>query len=101
MAFEGEKIEINPQLYQRLLVAGIGNIELKELFQYKLCSYLASLFDSKLLMRLLDKAGLQNGLVKKVTACVVIDLPVEVMYVINGGTMLQRLPWPIKSLLYM
>ena len=32
-AFEGQKIEINPHLYQGLLVAGIGNIELKELFQ--------------------------------------------------------------------
>ena len=46
-----EKIEIDPKhLYQRLLVAGIGNIELKTLFQYELCSYPSSLFDQKLQM---------------------------------------------------
>ena len=100
---EGEKIEINPQqLYQRLIVAGIGNIQLTELFQYELCSYPSSLFDSKLLMRLPDKADLQNGLVKKIPACVVSDQPLdmlEVMYVVDGGAMLQRIPWP-KSTSY-
>ena len=68
VAFEVEKIEINPQqLCQHLLVAGISNIELNELFQYELCSYPASLFDSKL--------DLQNDLVKEVPACVATDLP--------------------------
>ena len=77
VAFEVEKIEINPQqLCQHLLVAGISNIEFNELFQYELCSYPASLFDSKLLiMRLPDKADLQNDLVKKVPACVATALP--------------------------
>ncbi len=33
-----EKIEFDPQqLYQRLLVAGIGTIDLSTLFKYELC----------------------------------------------------------------
>lgn len=98
VSLDGEKIEIDPQqLYQRLLVAGIGSIELKTLFQYELCSYPTSLFDSKLFMRLADKADLQNALVKKVPSCVVGDQPRDLAHVIDGGAMLQRIPWPKSS----
>ena len=94
VSVDGERIEIDPhQLYQRLLVAGIGSIEPQTLFQYELCSYPTSLFDQKLLMRLADKADLQNGIVKKVPVCVVNEFPIDVVYVIDGGAMLQRLPW--------
>ena len=72
---------------------------LLELFQYELCSYPSSLVDSKLLMRLPDKADLQKGLIKKVPACVVQDQPLDVTYVIDGGALLQRLPWQ-KSVSY-
>lgn len=58
------------QLYQRLLVAGIGTIDVTTLFQYELCSYPTSLFDQKLLMRQADKADLQNGLIKRAPTCV-------------------------------
>ena len=95
VSVEGEKIEIDPQqLYQRLLVAGIGSIDIETLFQYELCSYPTSLFDEKLLMRRADKSDLQNGLVKKVPACVVKERPIGVAYTIDGGALLQRLPWP-------
>jgi hypothetical protein len=95
VSVDGEKIEIDPQqLYKRLLVAGIGSIELTTLFQYELCSYPSSLFDTKLLMRQADKADLQNGLLKKVPTCVKNKQPIGVVHVIDGGAMLQRLPWP-------
>lgn len=100
VSVDGEKIEVDPQqLYQRLLVAGIGSIEIQTLFQYELCSYPTSLFDAKLLMRLADKADPQNGLLKKVPACVIKECPLRAAYVIDGGAMLQRLPWP-KSTSY-
>jgi len=61
VSLDGEKIEMDAhQLYQRLLVAGIGTIDLPTLFQYEICSYPASLFDQKLLMRQADKADLRN-----------------------------------------
>jgi hypothetical protein len=62
---EVEKINIDPKhMYQRL-VAGSGNTDSQTLFQYELCSYPPSLFDTKLFMRLPDKADLQGELVKK------------------------------------
>lgn len=96
---DNEKIEIHPQqLYQRLLVAGNGR-DLDELFRYELCPYPASLFDSKLLMRVGDKSDLMHGVVKRVPECVVEELPGDVVYVIDGGSLLQKLPWP-KSITY-
>ena len=91
---DGEKIDIDPgQLYQRLLVAGIGTIELTTLFQYELCSYPSSLFDKKLLMRLVDKAYLQHGIVNEVPGCVITQYPRGVHHVVDGGALLQRIPW--------
>ena len=72
------------------------NIELTELFQYELCSYPSSLFDSKLLMRLPDKVEMQNGLVKKIPAYFVSDQPpdkLEVIYAVDGCAMLQHKSW--------
>ncbi len=43
----GERIEMDPQrLYQRLLVTGIGDIPLPDLFQFELGSFPPSLFDN-------------------------------------------------------
>ena len=90
MAVDDKKNEIEP--LQRLLVAGISIIELSTLFQYDLCSYPSSLCDSKLLMRLAE--DLRNWLIKKVPEWVISDPPLVVVYVLDGGSMLQRLPWP-------
>jgi hypothetical protein len=66
---DGKKIETDTQqLYQRLLVAGIGTIDVSTLFQYELCSYRTSVFDQKL-MRQADKADFQNGLIKSPCLC--------------------------------
>lgn len=43
-------------------------------------------------MQLADKSDLQNGLIKKVPARVANELPIGVAYVIEGGSLLQRLP---------
>ncbi len=48
----GERIEMDPQrLYQRLLVTGIGDITLPDLFQFELCCFPPSLFDNHMRMR--------------------------------------------------
>ena len=70
VSVDGEKMEIDPKhLYQRLLVAGIGNTDPEVLFQYELCSYPSSLCDTRLLLRAADKANIQNGLVKRLPMC--------------------------------
>ena len=48
-------------------------------------------------MRLPDKASLQTGLVKKVPFCVVSECPNDVVYVLDGGALLQQLPWPNQT----
>ena len=48
-------------------------------------------------MRLPDKASLQTGLVKKVPLCVVSHCPDGVVHVLDGGALLQRLPWPNQT----
>ena len=94
IAVEGERLEIDPkQLFQCLVVAGTSTINMQSLFSYELSSYPTALFDTSLLMRMPDKASLQNSLVKKVPSCVV-DQCDDVVYVLDGGALLQKLPWP-------
>ena len=91
VSLDGEKIEMDPkQLYQRLLVAGIGStiIDVETLFRYELCSYPTSLFDQKLFMQQADKADLQNGLIKRAPASIIGDIPPDVLYVVDGGTLI-------------
>lgn len=97
IAIEGERLQIDPkQLFQRLVVAGTGTIDPITLFSYELAAYPTALFDNSLLMRLPDKASLQTGLVKKVPSCVCMEVqcPGDVVHVVDGGALLQRLPWP-------
>ena len=63
------------------------------LFQDELCSYPPSLFDTKVFMPLHDKADLQGGLVKRAPVCVVEEQLSNVTYVLDGGSLLQRVPW--------
>jgi 5'-3' exonuclease len=44
-------------------------------------------------MRLPVKSDLMNGLLRDVPACVIKELPIRVAYVLDGGALLQRLPW--------
>ena len=95
---EGERLEIDPkQLFQRLVVAGKETIDTQILFTYELSSYPSSLFDSSLLVRLPDKASLQAASIKKVLLCVISQYPDDVMYVLDGGALLQKLPWPNQT----
>ena len=76
------------------LVAGLGSIDIETLLKYELCSYPTAFFDQNMLMRQADKADLQNGLIKRVPECVTDKSPTGVVYVIDGGALLQRIPWP-------
>ena len=95
---EGARLEIDPkQLFQRLVAAGKETVDTQILFTYELSSYPTSLFDSSLLMRLPDKASLQAALIKKVPLCVICQYPYDVVYVLDGGALLQKLPWPNQT----
>ncbi len=95
VSVDGEKVEMDPKhLYQRLLVAGIGTVDVQTLFQYELSSYPTSLFDQKLFMRQADKSDLLNGLIKRAPASITEEIPSNVVFVVDGGAFLQQLPWP-------
>lgn len=95
----GERIEINPShLYQRLLLMGVGEIPLRELLQYELCSLPSSLFDNSLQMRTGDKAELIHHFMKLVPASVILRLPKSgLQFVVDGGGLLHKFQWPKNS----
>jgi hypothetical protein len=62
--------------------------------QYELCPYPSSLFNSNLLMTPADKSQLQNGLIKMVRNSIIQSLPSHTSFVIDGGALLHKVPWP-------
>lgn len=95
----GDRIEMEPQrLYQRLLLTGIGVIQLDELLKYELCSFPPSFFDNHMRMRSGDKAELIHHLVKLNPTCIVSGtLEVGLQYIVDGGGLLHKFAWPKHS----
>ncbi len=62
------------------------------MFRYELCSHPPSLFDDSLMMREPQKGVLAEAIGSKVSQ----DAPVpsDVQYVLDGGALLHRIPWP-------
>ena len=60
-----------------------------------MCSYPLALFDSSLLLHEADKLALANAIWKICESSVpVIDIPDNgIQYVLDGGALLQRIPW--------
>ena len=91
-----EPVQVDPQLmFQRLSL--IATRETHEnpalLFKYKLCSHPPALFDKSSLPRVANKPALADeiwDLVKHEKTV----LPTNVYHVIDGGALLQRVPWP-------
>ena len=44
-------------------------------------------------MRQADRADLQNAILKKTPPNITKQIPADAVYVIDGGVLLQRLPW--------
>ncbi len=89
-----EVIDIDPQfLFQRLVIVGLqNNNDLAEVFQYELCSYRPAILENKYTPRLANKASLGYTLSKRMPS----DIPApsgDVQYILEGGTLLHRIPW--------
>ena len=96
---DGEQVQIDPQLlFQRLITVMHSSDELESVFKYELCSYPSSLFDSSLLLREADKPAFADAIwhlsEPHDTANV---LQGTVQYVLDGGALLHRIPWPRGS----
>jgi hypothetical protein len=92
--------EINPDvLFQRMIaVARVDGVDLHTCFQYEMTAQPASLFEPSGLMRQANKATLGDAIwtpMKGVDMALPITEPTEtVTHVIDGGSLLHRLPWP-------
>ena len=62
------------------------------MFKYELCSYPPALFDSSLMLRQPQKAALSNA-IWSVVSLDSQEIPGEVQFVLDGGALLQRVPW--------
>ncbi|CAH3187344.1 unnamed protein product [Porites lobata] len=87
---DGEPLQIDPQLLFQRLTTNVA-----ELFQYELCSQPSSLFDQHGLLREANKAQLADDIwtVAKGNEMQPPEIAGEMNHVIDGGSLLQRIPW--------
>ena len=94
---DGEPLQIDPQLlFQRLTTVAQNMTEnVAEPFQYELCSQPSSLFDQHGLLREANKAQLADDIwtVAKGNEMQPPEIAGERNHVIDGGSLLQRIPW--------
>ena len=89
-----EIVHIDPQLlFQRLLIAATQTDMLAEAFTYELCGYPPALFATKTVFLPANKPQLSKAIWNAVPDN---DVPEgDVLYVLDGGALLHRLPWEI------
>ena len=69
-----------------------------KIFKYELCSFPSALFESPSLMRAANKAALADA-IRALGECHTTNntLVNTEIYVLDGGSLLQRLPWPRRA----
>ena len=88
----GENIQVDPQLlFQRLIVAA-QTIDLSTALNYELCTFPPALFQSVGILLEATKSTLAESIWKMVQ-CQRIDIPKDIQYVLDGGSLLHRIPW--------
>ena len=94
---DGEPLQIDPQLlFQRLTTVAQNMTEnVAEIFQYELFSQPSFLFDQHGLLREANKAQLADDIrtVAKRNEMQPPEIADEMNHVIDGGSLLQRIPW--------
>ena len=95
VAIGKELIDIDPQLlFQRLVVVWEQYPNPAELFKYELCSYPPALFDESRLPRVANKAQFADSIWQRVKSVQTQPPGADLVdFVIDGGALLQRLPW--------
>ena len=90
---QNEHCHVDPQLlFQQLVTAGTRSDELKDTFEFELCSYSAALFESPYVMRSSNKATLADALWSPELQALPVTT-MKVQYVLDGGALLHRMPW--------
>ncbi|RUM44712.1 MAG: hypothetical protein DSY80_04115, partial [Desulfocapsa sp.] len=96
---KGESVKVDPQLlFKRLILVGERQEDLPSLFKYELCTHPPALFESASLPLQANKAVLADALWKAVEIKGVQREPGgDIQYIIDGGALLHRIPWPRGS----
>lgn len=90
----GENVHIDPLLlFQRLVIAGTQTDMLAEAFKYELCGYPPALFETKTVLLPANKPQMAKAIWNAVPHDFVPKG--EILYVLDGGALLHRLPWEI------
>ncbi|XP_069112197.1 uncharacterized protein [Argopecten irradians] len=88
-------VQVDPQLlFQRLIAAArmVTGLEVSSIFTYELSSVPSSLFDASGLPREACKPPLGEA-IWKMGICGVEELPSSPLFILDGGSLLQRIPW--------
>lgn len=96
---DGKSVPVEPQLlFQRLLTVARETMDnITDIFKYELCNRPTALFDSSGLQREANKPALADAIWSVGKGA---DMPneppptQEMNYVLDGGSLLYRLPWP-------
>ncbi|PFX17375.1 hypothetical protein AWC38_SpisGene18310 [Stylophora pistillata] len=95
-----DQVQVDPQLlFQRLIIA-CDNSHHEALFQYKLCMYPTTLFDSPFTLRQPQTPELTDALWTRLTPEATIQPKGNVQYVLDGGALLHGVPWQRGSPTY-
>ena len=90
-----ESVQVDPQLlFQRLILACNSAEELTSVFQYELASYPTALFESPLMMNPAQKPGPADAIWSTLSPDAKTGPTTQVHYVLDGGALLHRVPWP-------
>jgi len=103
VTINGETILIKPEpLFQRIIFAAQskGTIDCPSVFRYELCSYPPALFDTTMMMQQANKPQLADAIWSLVNQDEIPNFPDRVQYVLDGGALLHRIPWPSSSITY-
>ena len=95
---DGESVNVDPQLlFQRLTTVARGSYtNMYDLFRYELSNHPSSLFDTAGLPRQAQKSSLAES-IWSVGDCSADALPPNTYFVLDGGSLLHKFPWPHKS----
>ena len=94
--FDGEKIQVDPQLpFQRLIVALKSLNDMISIFKFELCRYPPALFDSSLMLLQPHKPALANAIWDMTMESSDVTSPQgELQFVLDGVALIHRIPWP-------
>ena len=89
---DGNTVQIDPQLlFQRLALAAKATQDLEAVFKYESCSYPPALFEP--LLREAQKPALADAIWSLLQTPNTPAVSGQVQYVLDGGALLQRIPW--------